>query len=138
MLTRSVIATISRLAGLSMSLAIVLATGVLGTRAATTEDVAQRSPAQRHPIEGTTVVARAFSFEPAYPAIPSGARVVWVNRDREAHTVTSDVGLFDAEIGPGERFSFTFEEPGTYFFYCLPHDWMIGEVTVDPSPGMGT
>jgi plastocyanin len=76
------------------------------------------------------VVARQYTFSPPFPTVPVGTTVTWVNRDREAHTITGDAGLFNVEIGPREAFSYTFDQPGVYFYYCLPHDWMIGEVTV--------
>ena len=44
-------------------------------------------------------------------------------------------GLWDSgmiEGGSGGTFSFTFEEPGTYDYFCIPHEsmGMIGSVTV--------
>lgn len=87
--------------------------------------------------EDTTVRADDYTFEPAYLTVPVGATVVWANTDPEAHTVTSDFGVFDGEIGPGESFRYTFLQPGVYFYYCRPHDWMIGEITVvvESEPG---
>jgi hypothetical protein len=43
-------------------------------------------------------------------------------------------GLWDSgmiEGGSGGTFSFTFEEPGTYDYFCIPHEsmGMIGSVT---------
>ena len=92
--------------------------------------VGGNAPSQQLVAPTTQIVTRQFSYVPAYTTVSVGSRIAWVNRDREAHTITSDVGLFNAEIGPGERFTFTFTEPGAYFFFCLPHDWMIGEITV--------
>jgi hypothetical protein len=36
------------------------------------------------------------------------------------------------EGGSGGTFSFTFEEPGTYDYFCIPHEdlGMVGSVTV--------
>jgi len=76
------------------------------------------------------IVAERQAFDPAYVSVPAGTTITWVNRDRELHTVTSDIGLFNGELTPRGSFAFTFAEPGVYFFYCQPHDWMIGEVTV--------
>jgi plastocyanin len=33
-------------------------------------------------------------------------------------------------MAPEGRFSYAFDRPGTYFFFCTPHDWMIGQVEV--------
>ena len=92
---------------------------------------AQPSNASSTEVDEVLIVIRRQSYEPPFPAVPVGTTVTWVNRDPEEHTVTSDVGLFDGSLGTRERFSFTFTEPGYYFFYCKPHDWMIGEITVE-------
>ena len=76
------------------------------------------------------IAAKDFWFEPTYPTVPVGTTVTWTNGDDESHTVTSDLRLFDQEIWPGETWGYTFTEAGVYFYYCLPHDWMIGEITV--------
>jgi plastocyanin len=116
----------------SVSLAITLLVIGVGSLAAATAAAHELGGQRPEPPGGFVVTARDYTFEPAYPTVAAGTTVSWVNRDGESHTVTSDVGLFDAEIGPGERFSFTFDEPGAYFFFCQPHDWMIGEVDVVP------
>ena len=77
------------------------------------------------------VDARDYWFEPTYKTVPVGTTVTWTNGDDESHTVTSDLGLFDQEIWPGDSWSYTFGQPGVYFYYCQPHDWMIGEITVE-------
>ena len=76
------------------------------------------------------VEARDYWFEPTYLTVAAGTTVTWTNYDDESHTVTNDLGLFDDEIWPGDTWSYTFSEPGVYFYYCQPHDWMIGEITV--------
>ena len=38
---------------------------------------------------------------------------------------------FDSELyNLGESWSFTFDESGTYDYFCTIHPWMIGKVTV--------
>jgi len=76
------------------------------------------------------VDAKDYWFEPTYRMVAAGTTVKWTNGDDESHTVTNDLGLFDQEIWPGDSWSYTFTEPGVYFYYCQPHDWMIGEITV--------
>ena len=76
------------------------------------------------------VDAKDYWFEPTYRTVPVGTTVTWVNGDDESHTVTNDLGIFDEEIWPGDSWSYTFTQPGVYFYYCQPHDWMIGEITV--------
>lgn len=41
-------------------------------------------------------------------------------------------GRFYSDIlGSGDSFSYTFDEPGTYSYFCSPHPWMTGFVIVD-------
>ena len=41
-------------------------------------------------------------------------------------------GRFYSDIlGSGDSFSYTFDEPGTYSYFCSPHLWMTGFVIVD-------
>ena len=80
-------------------------------------------------------------FLPAYIAVDPGTKVTWINDDSAAHTVTSgnpdggpenifDSGLFMA----GESFSFDFNGPGVYEYFCMIHPWMAGTVTVSGDP----
>lgn len=64
--------------------------------------------------------------------IEAGTTVTWVNDDEgQVHTVT-DVGeAFDSGfLATGESWSWTFETPGEYEYYCLPHPWMRAKITV--------
>ncbi len=74
-------------------------------------------------------------FDPANITIEPGTTVTWVQSGDNPHTTTSYDGLWDSgmiEGGSGGTFSFTFEEPGTYDYFCIPHEdlGMIGSVTV--------
>ena len=54
--------------------------------------------------------------------IPAGGTVLWVNTSRLAHTVTADDQSWDSGyVDVGETFSMTFDTPGTYSYYCVPH-----------------
>jgi plastocyanin len=80
---------------------------------------------------GVEVDIQAFVYQPNSVSVPVGTTVTWVNHDPVAHTVTDvnqlwDSGLFD-ESG---TYSKTFDTPGTYSYYCIPHQIMIGTVEV--------
>ncbi len=91
--------------------------------------------------EGTSVPGCELDdtcFQPSYLTILVGDTVNWVNDDVAAHTVTSGSpqdgpsGVFDSSLVMGGTvFSHTFEEPGTYPYFCLVHPWMIGSVIVE-------
>ena len=79
-----------------------------------------------------------FYFEPADVAIQPGDTVMWVNEGNTPHTVTSDDGWFDSEVlNPGESFTLTFPEAGTFSYHCEIHPSMTGSVTVGSSAGGG-
>jgi plastocyanin len=74
-------------------------------------------------------------FDAANITVEPGTTVTWVQNGDNPHTTTSYDGLWDSgmlEGGSGNTFSFTFDEPGTYDYYCIPHEnlGMVGSVTV--------
>ncbi|HEX2295969.1 MAG TPA: plastocyanin/azurin family copper-binding protein [Actinomycetota bacterium] len=96
------------------------------------------------------VTVSGLAFDPASLEVPAGTQVTWTNDDSVAHTVTSGAqgeqgapgvtedeparpdGLFDADLAEeGDELSFTFEEAGTYRYYCDVHRQMRGEIVVE-------
>ena len=69
--------------------------------------------------------------------IPVGATVTWTNRDGARHTSTSGVsdnkdGIWDSPIlDKGQKFSFTFNQPGVFPYWCRVHPFMTATVTVE-------
>jgi nitrite reductase (NO-forming) len=64
--------------------------------------------------------------------VPVGTTVTWTNDDTMMHTVTAVDGSFDSGFfDGGETWSYTFEEPGEYEYFCLPHPWMRAKVIVE-------
>jgi len=66
-----------------------------------------------------------------------GEEVTWANQDTEAHTITSGTpadgpdGLFDSGLIENYMYFYhTFDEPGTYDYFCMVHPWMQGKVAV--------
>jgi plastocyanin len=101
----------------------------------------------------------AVAFEPSSITIAAGEEVVWYNNSARAHSITAyDDGIpekaeffatggYDSEtaareawdgmsgsITTGEKFRHTFEVPGTYSYFCIPHEraGMVGQVVVEP------
>lgn len=91
----------------------------------------------------TEVGMESQSFSPSEIEIEVGTTVTWTNGSSATHTVTSGTdgehdGKFDSgDIAPGEEFSYTFDETGTFPYYCIPHvsAGMTGTVTVVESSG---
>lgn len=96
------------------------------------------------------------AFQPEAIEVEVGTEVVWRNTNSRAHTVTAyehtlpegadyfSTGGFDSETAAreawredgsgnlygGETFSYTVEVPGTYEYFCIPHEsgGMIGRI----------
>ncbi len=72
-----------------------------------------------------------FSFTPQVITIKAGTSVTWTNKDDVPHTVVSTSKRFASRVlDTDDRFSFTFNEPGTYDYYCSIHPHMTGKVVV--------
>jgi len=85
--------------------------------------------------QNVTVEIEDNYFEEADITVPVGTTVTWVQTGNNSHTTTSYDGLWDSGLlpgGSGESFSYTFEEPGTFAYFCRPHEamGMVGSVTV--------
>lgn len=86
-----------------------------------------------------TVLLDRFQFRESRVTINRGWSVVWVNQEIPKHTVTSDDGktYYSGNMPQGAQFSFTFDQPGTFPYYCRFHGDkggvdMAGLVVVQP------
>jgi len=77
-------------------------------------------------------------FIPSTVTIDIGGTVTWENNDTAAHTSTGGSatdgpsGVFDSSlIMAGSSFSHTFEEAGSFDYFCMVHPWMAGLVIVE-------
>ena len=77
-------------------------------------------------------------FSPADITINAGDTVEWFNVDTAAHTVTGGSpadgpsGVFDSSLLMADAsYAFTFEDTGSYDYFCMVHPWMVGSVTVN-------
>ncbi len=94
-----------------------------------------------------------FVFDPEKVTVNAGETVTWRGVGNYPHTVTADpdkandadhvrlpegATAFDSgRIQPGETFSYIFDVPGMYRYFCIPHEsaGMIGEVEVKANSG---
>ena len=104
----------------------------------------------------TVTMTDDFGFDPETTTIETGETVRWTNTSEVDHTVTAyedkipagatyfASGGFESEraarnhvteglIAPGAEYEHTFEAPGTYEYYCAPHEssGMVGTVQVE-------
>lgn len=98
--------------------------------------------------EAREVSLLRLAFEPGDLSVPAGTRVTWRNDEVIGHTVTSGPvtgvdattglrsgqtpdGKFDSPLATkGATFSYTFDSPGTYSYYCAIHLGMNARVVV--------
>jgi quinohemoprotein ethanol dehydrogenase len=74
-----------------------------------------------------------FKFAPANVVVPVGTTVTWTQTGVFLHSATANDGTFDSGImQTGQQFSFTFTQPGTFPYFCVPHPFMIGQIEVVP------
>ncbi len=93
----------------------------------------QQEGATGEAVETDEVALKGNSFQPSEIKVKVGSTVTWTNQDEVTHTVTSqEEGLFDSgDLTQDDTFQFTFEEPGTYEYYCRYHQGMEGQVIVE-------
>lgn len=150
--------------GLVALVGILLATVVLVDLAEEGTSPAQATAAAQTPGGGTPstdaasgatasgtagIVLKDIKFSPASLTVTPGTTVTWTNEDPMGHTVTpADPTQWGSEgsgnapaewLQEGDEWTFTFTQPGTYVYYCLPHAskakdgvWkgMVGTITV--------
>jgi Icc protein len=87
--------------------------------------------AQSRPGESQQVRIDNFSFAPETLTVPTGTNVTWVNHDDIPHTVVEKSGRFRSSVlDTDQQFSFRFENPGDYAYYCSIHPKMTAKVVV--------
>ncbi len=95
-------------------------------------------------------------FDPETFTVVAGASITFTNDSREAHTVTAyeddipdgsdyfssgDFGteedarsnLSEGLVAPGDSYEVTLDVPGTYRYFCIPHEdrGMVGTILVE-------
>lgn len=96
----------------------------------------EAEPAGETAAGGDEVLVQGFRFQPERLEVAAGATVTWTNEDDIAHTATAGTpdapsGEFDVGLdGVGATGTHTFDEAGTYAYFCEVHNSMLGEIVV--------
>jgi plastocyanin len=133
---------------LCMAFAAVAFTSVAcGSESSSEND---RSSAASQEKETTQVDVVNIAYDPETLRVTQGSEVTWTNLDENVHhTVTSGIpakdgipgvsegkpaqadGTFDGDLAEdAAEFTFTFDKPGTYAYFCRVHPSMTAEVIV--------
>ena len=76
-------------------------------------------------------------YIPSNIVVEKGKPVTWLNEDSSFHSVTSGFypepsGLFDSgHLDPYQSYTLSFDETGTYDYFCTLHPWMFAQVIVE-------
>lgn len=130
-------------------LMMVLATGALLVAACGDDDdtvanepTSETTSAQDEPADGdaaggggASVTIVDFAFDPQTIEVAAGSAITWTNEDGVAHTVTAGepgaaAGSFDETVDAGATTEITFDEAGTFPYFCSIHPTMTAEVVV--------
>ena len=90
-------------------------------------------PAQIAAVQPGSVTIDNFAFAPALLIVAPGTKVTWTNKDEEPHTVVSADGgqtFKSPALDTDDKFSFTFDKPGSYKYFCSIHSHMVGTIVV--------
>jgi plastocyanin len=112
------------------------------------------APAQSGGGPAATVgMTNTLEFDPDTVRVEAGQTVRWTNSSIIVHTVTADpekatqdesvrlpegaAPFNSGDMDPKATYEHTFEVPGTYRYFCIPHEGtkMYGTVIVDPADG---
>ena len=76
-------------------------------------------------------------YIPSKIIVEKGKSVTWLNEDSSFHSVTSGFypepsGFFDSgHLDPYQSYTLSFDETGTYDYFCTLHPWMFAQVIVE-------
>lgn len=94
---------------------------------------AAQQPAATATVDHVEVKMVNMAFQPANLQVKAGTTVTWVNEDSAPHTATARDHSWDSGIfNQGQSWSYTFDTPGAYDYFCVVHPYMTGKVTVTP------
>ena len=122
---------------------MILAVIALAIPASNSEDKQASQDAIEADVVMPTKVSRPGCQEtdscyvPTIISVKEGQTITWKNEDVAFHSVTSGfygnpTKLFDSgHLDPEEKFSFTFNERGSFDYFCTLHPWMAGKVIVE-------
>jgi plastocyanin len=86
---------------------------------------------------GRQVMMQNYAFTPASLTVRVGDAVTWVQHDSAPHdvvTTSAPVAIRSPQLSQGQSWSYTFDIPGTYSYYCSVHPDMRAQLTVLPAP----
>jgi plastocyanin len=82
-------------------------------------------------VPNLSITIAAFRFSGDQTGVV-GDTVAVANSDAVGHTWTSTEAAFHSGVlSSGDTFTFTFDQPGTYGYFCQIHPEMTGSITIE-------
>lgn len=79
-----------------------------------------------------------FMFTPMNVTIAQGTTVQWINLDDIPHTVVEKGKAWRSPaLDTNDTYTHTFDQPGTYEYFCGLHPQMVAKVIVTPAATKG-
>ncbi len=74
-----------------------------------------------------------FTFAPKEVTVAVGDTLTWTNLDSAVHTVTGNENelLLSDDLSQDATYEVTFDEAGTFEYFCKFHRNMVGTITVE-------
>ena len=134
-------------------IAVLVVTACSNTSASTPTAADPATAAGGGAADVTIKMTNSNEFQPATIAVARGTTVTWINSGQAPHTVTGDPSkaakptdavlpsgapawdsgqLNGGLLTGGQSFSYTFDMPGDYTYFCIPHEslGMVAHITV--------
>jgi len=82
-------------------------------------------------VKTSNITVSNFTFAPLKISVPVGAKVTWTNKDDTVQRVMIiETKAKSAALDTDGSFSTTFDQPGTYHYFCTLHPMMKGTIEV--------
>ena len=130
---------------------LVVAAAILGTSAAGNVAVAGSATTTAKKTVTKTVTMTAsgcaghlWCYKPAVLTVQRGTKVVWKNMTLVPHDMKrcskatcnvsagtgTDKKFNSPMVSPKKTYAYTFNKPGTYVYYCVPHEYVVMHGTI--------
>ena len=134
-------------------IAVLVVTACSTTSASTPTAAAPAAAVGGGTTDVTIKMTNSNEFQPATITVARGTTVTWINSGQASHTVTGDPSkaakptdavlpsgarawdsgqLNGGVLNSGQSFSYTFDMPGDYTYFCIPHEslGMVAHISV--------
>jgi len=93
--------------------------------------VADSNPDTEKAVKTSNITISNFTFAPVKISVPVRTKVAWINKDDTPHRVmVIETKTKSAALDSDASFSTTFDQPGTYHYFCTMHPTMKGTIVV--------